>query len=114
MWLENGIMCAKYKSGIVIDLKIAKDIVNDRKTLSEGITRPMFVDITELLYIDPTGRKFLASHEACELLCAGAIFTKNKLLAILGNAFIMLDEPLIPSKVFSNREEALKWLKSFQ
>lgn len=114
IWIENGIICAKFKPGIVINLETAKNIVSDRKTISKGITRPLLVDITELLYIDPTGRKFLASHEACELLCVGAIFTKNKLLALLGNAFILLDEPLIPSKVFSNRAEALEWLKSFQ
>lgn len=114
MWLDNGILFGKYKPNLIIDLQVAKDIIRDRKTLSRNITRPFLVDITELLSVDAPARKYMASADACEFLNAGAIYTPNKLLAFLGNAWILLDEPLVPAKIFSNKEAALKWLEPFK
>ena len=114
MWIENGILFGKYKTDIVIDLQVAKDIVNDRKTVSKGILRPCFIDVTEVLCIDTPGRRYLASSEACEFLSAGAIYSTNPLLRLVGNAFIILDRPLIPSKVFNNREQGIRWLEPFK
>lgn len=114
MWLDNGILFGKYKPNLIIDLQVAKDIIRDRKTISRNITRPFLVDITELLSVDAPARKYMASADACEFLNAGAIYTPNKLLAFLGNAWILLDEPLVPAKIFSNKEAALKWLEPFK
>ncbi len=114
MWLNNGILFGKYKPNLIIDLQVAKDIIRDRKTISRNITRPFLVDITELLSVDAPARKYMASADACEFLNAGAIYTPNKLLAFLGNAWILLDEPLVPAKIFSNKEAALKWLEPFK
>lgn len=114
MWLDNGILFGKYKPNLIIDFQVAKDMIRDRKTISRNITRPFLVDITELLSVDAPARKYMASADACEFLNAGAIYTPNKLLAFLGNAWILLDEPLVPAKIFSNKEAALKWLEPFK
>lgn len=114
MWISNGIIFSEYKPDLVINLRVAKDIINDRKTISESIMRPFFIDITDLLSIDTPARNYMASSEACEFLSAGAVYTNNKLLAFLGNAWILLDKPLIPSKVFTNKEAGLKWLEPFK
>lgn len=114
MWLDNGILFGKYKPNLIIDLQVAKDIIRDRKTLSRNITRPFLIDVTELLSVDATARNYMASAEACEFLHAGAIYTQNKLMAFMGKAFILLDSPPIPSKVFSNKQKAMKWLEPFK
>jgi len=56
----------------------------------------------------------LASADGCEFLSARAIYIHNKLLAFLGNAWILLDRPLILVKVFTNKEDGLKWLEYFK
>lgn len=114
IWIENGIMFGKYNPDLVINLEAAKKIVSDRKAISKGICKPFLLDITNLLSVDATARKYFASAEACEFLNAGAIYTQNKLIAFLGNAWILLDEPLIPTKVFTNPEAGLKWLEPFK
>jgi len=114
LWIEDGIILGKYKPGLVIDLKVAKEAVNDRKKISKGAIKPFLIDITELVSVDTHARKYLASAEACEFLSAGAIYTHNKLLAFLGNAWILLDRPLIPVRVFTNKEAGLKWLGHFK
>lgn len=113
-WIEDDIIFGKYKPGLVINLEVAKEAVSDRKKMSNGICKPFLIDITELLSVDTGARKYLASAEACEFLSAGAIYTHNKLLAFLGNAWILLDKPIIPVKVFTNKEVGLKWLEPFK
>lgn len=114
LWLNDGILFGKFKPDLVIDLTIAKDMIRDRKIVSGNIVRPFFVDITELLSVDAAARNYIASVEACKLMNAGAIYTQNKLLAFIGNAFILLDKPPVPTKVFSNEKQAIKWLEPFK
>lgn len=114
MWLNNGILYSKYKRGLVINLEIATQMVNDRLKISDGITRPFLVEVTRLLCVDSEGRNYLAGPAACELISAGAIVTPSKLLAFVGNAFLLLDKPLIPAKVFSTEESAVRWLEPFR
>lgn len=113
LWIKDGIVFGKYKRDLVIDLKVAKDVVNDRKKISNGVTRPFLIDVTGLLSIDTEGRKYLA-EEGCDLVSAGAIYTKNKLLAFVGNAFILLDKPSVPAKVFTSEEAAIRWLEPYK
>lgn len=114
MWLNNDILYGKYKHDLVIDIYMAKKMVKDRHKVSAGISRPFLVDVTGLLCVDTDGRNYLAGPAGCELISAGAIYTKNKLLAFVGNAFILLDKPLVPAKVFSNEEAAVRWLEPFK
>ncbi len=107
-------MYGKYKRDLVIDIHIAKEMVIDRQRISAGILRPFLVDVTGLLCIDTDGRNYLAGPAGCKFISAGAIFTKNRLLAFVGNAFILLDKPLIPAKVFSDESSALRWLEPFK
>lgn len=114
IWLNNGIIYGKYKRDLVIDIHVAQEMVKDRYKISAGISRPLLIDVTELLCVDTEGRNYLAGPAGCELISAGAIYTKNKLLAFVGNAFILLDKPLIPAKVFGDKEKALEWLEPYK
>lgn len=88
MWLNNNILYGKYKQDLVINIHTAKEMVKDRHKVAAGISRPFLVDVTGLLCVDNDGRNYLAGPEGCEFISAGAIYTKNKLLAFVGNAFI--------------------------
>lgn len=112
-WIQDGIIFCKYKPDLVIDLRVAKVMVDDRKKISNGFARPFFIDVTDLLSVDTEGRKYLAT-EGSELVCAGAIYTNNRLLAFVGNSFILLDKPLIPVKVFTSEKAAIRWLEPFK
>lgn len=110
IWIDNGILFGKYKPELIITLEVAIAIVRDRMKISNGIIRPFLIDITEMTAVNKEGRKYLASKEACELVSAGAIYTNHPLMKIVGNAFILLDRPRIPIKLFTNQQAALRWL----
>ncbi|MBI3521053.1 MAG: hypothetical protein HY062_17065 [Bacteroidetes bacterium] len=113
MWMNNGIVFSKFKKELIIDLDLAKQMVDDRILISNGIVRPYLIDISNLFSIDKEGRNYLAGP-GCDLISAGAIYTKNKLLAFIGNIFISLDNPTIPCKVFSSEKAAVAWLELYK
>lgn len=76
MWEENGIIWSVYKPHLKITLDVAKKIVADRHLVSNGITRPIIVDIRNLTYADDTARKYLAGEEASRHISAGALIKR--------------------------------------
>ncbi len=107
----DGIIHTKFKKDIVIDVDIAKSIVNDRKFMFGDKPRPILVDVSDLLSIDKSAREYFNTNDSWEFITACAVYTTNPLLYILGNAWLMLDKPIIPSKIFRNKQSAITWLK---
>lgn len=114
IWLENGIIHEVYKENLIITFDVAKAMVKQRVENFDRIKRPFFVDARNFLSIDIAARKFMASREATELLSAGAFYIDNPLARFVGNVFLTFDKPVIPAKLFTNREKALNWLESFK
>lgn len=113
-WIENGIIHHVYKPNIIIDIDIAKKLVDHRLKVTNNITRPVFVDVCNLVAIKADARKYLAGPEAIKYISAGAIFLDNYLLFLVGTVFLKIDNPLIPSRLFTDKEKALLWLEQFK
>jgi hypothetical protein len=118
MWLENGIIFQIYKPDLVITIDIAKAMVEDRLKISNGITRPMLADIRNLVSIDAESREYLAGDRAIYLLSAGAILLgsslKDYIATLTANIYLKIDRPRFPTKLFNDKEKALKWLETFR
>lgn len=114
IWLENGITHLVYKPGFVVTLDIAKQIVKKRIEVSGGITRPAFIDITRMVAVNKEARKYLAREEAARHISAGAIYLDNYVHYLAGRVFLNIDKPNIPSKLFTCKEKALRWLEPYK
>lgn len=114
IWYHNEILYSKLKADLIVDMNVAKDIVMEREKLSEGIARPIFVDISGLLYVDNESKSYLASPEACKLISGGVIYTRDRLLNFVGSSFILLEKPNVPAKAFICENNALNWLQQFR
>jgi hypothetical protein len=114
IWIENGILFSRYKSDLIIDLQVAKEILNDRKMALDSTVRPFFNDITELMYIDPPARKYLASSQGYEFTNAQVIYSRNSLLTLISNAYLLLEPPPVPVRVFKIKPEGIRWLEFFK
>lgn len=112
-WTENGILFGRYAGDLVITLEVARQMVADRKDAFGNMYWPLFIDASELLSMDRDARRYLTGKEACDFITAGAIYTKNKVLEVIGNAFVRLDKPIIPAKIFTKKEAALSWLDPY-
>lgn len=114
LWIEDGIIHEIFKpSLIILDIENAKKIVVDRLKVSNGIIRPILVDTRNAISIDKETRRYFASAESLQLLSAGALLIKNPIAKFMGNFFIAVDRPKMPVKIFTNKTQALKWLKQY-
>lgn len=112
-WVEKGVLFCKLAKDLIINEDLAKHMVLARKTAFGEDTMPICVDVGNLLSIDQCARRYFASNEAWEFLSAGAIYTNNKLLEFLGQAWFKLDKPPVPVKIFSSQDSALLWLQQY-
>ena len=114
MWMEDGIGFQVYKPQLVITIDVAKQMVINRVKTFDGIARPVLVDVRNLLNIDSVSRKYFASREAGQLFLAGAIYLDSPIARFLDNVFLMIDIPITPARLCTDREKALRWIQQFK
>ena len=114
MWIENGIIHNVYKPNLVLDLTKARQMVEERLKISNGREHPLFIDINNLVSVDLEAREYLSGGDAVKLVKAGAIYCKNPIGKFAGKLFIEVNQPQVPTKVFTEKEEALAWLELYK
>lgn len=110
--LVNGILIAALKSKTV-DLEMAKASVTYRLQQYHDKDYPLFVNIKTVKHITKEARDYLASKEGCHKAASCAILINSNVTRVLANYFIMINKPLVPTKVFTNEEGAKQWLSEY-
>jgi hypothetical protein len=110
IWLENEIVHVLYKKGAIIGLKMAKEIVALRLELQKGNSYDAIAYINDVATVSPDARSYLAL-EGSQGVKKVALITNSSISTLLGNIFIQINKPPRPTRLFKNKEAALKWLK---
>jgi hypothetical protein len=120
---ENEFMRLEWRSGIIrgmykqgpITLEMAKKVVENRLRFANYRDVPIMIGENGLRSIEKDAREFLSSDEGIKGLKAGAIVTNSLFSRHLANFFIRISviRPKIPTRLFSDEEEALEWLKQY-
>lgn len=116
IYSEDGIVIGEIKKNAYIDLAGAKKIVEERKKFTNYSNSLILLDATEVKGISKEARDFFGTNEGTELLIASAIYTNSKLSNFLAN-FLMkvnLINTFIPVKLFTNKDEAIRWLNKYK
>ena len=111
--LKNGIMFFTYKKDSYLDLEAAMRVVNDRVSIQNGKSYPVLCNITGLKGISKDGRDFLAK-EGSELVKAVALIGASPGLRVMTNFYLYVNKPIVPTKVFPSKSEALKYLENYK
>ena len=115
LWIENGIINGIYKPDLkIVTIDIAKQMVSTRLRLSNEITRPIFVDLCNMVSVDKASRTYLAKGDAMKYLSATAILVDNPISKFAANIYIRIDKPSIPTKFFTDKTLALAWLEQYK
>jgi len=101
MSFSEGILYTRLLEGKEIDLPNALDNFEKSKTLTKG---RRFATLTD-------ARATVTIKEANENLIAQAILIQSLANRIVGNFMIKFHKPLAPTRLFSNRDEAIAWLR---
>ncbi len=109
---ENSIIIGTIKLSS-IDITSAKKINISRLEIQKGKLQPMLSDIKFVRTVSKEARDFMASEEGCEGVLAAAILVDSPITRMIGNFFMSINKPLVPTKIFTDEAEAIKWLKPF-
>ncbi len=109
--LIDGIFYGHYKP-VVINLRIAKEIVKDRQSLSLGEKHPFIVYIREVKGFRMEAVSYLSGNESMDDVSKLCIIVKSKLVVILYTLFSKIATPRIPTKLFTTEKEAKNWINS--
>jgi len=114
LWLgEDGIVRIIHVPGAEVTLEDAQETMAAYLKIKKGKRRPLFVDTRKMKSIFREARKYYAGAEAIKVASAAALIVDTPVSRVLGNFFLGLSNPLLPSRLFSSEDEALEWLKGY-
>ncbi len=114
MCLDDGIIQIVFDADVTISIDFAKAIIQRRLELSNFKDYPLYVDIRGVLSVDEKARKYLSSSEGTKNALGAAIHVNSPISKFLGNLFIKVDKPDKPAKLFTDKAEAIAWLKKIK
>lgn len=80
--------------------------------LISGHARPLLCDLTNVARMTQECRKHFAGAEHAAVFTKCALIVTSPISKIIGNFFLGANKPLKPTRLFTNIEEGLQWLKS--
>ncbi|WP_242917970.1 DUF7793 family protein [Pontibacter liquoris] len=113
MFLQNGILHFYYKKIETMDLTIAEACVRDRLEFTEHKAYPCLVDVIELKNFSKEARDYFAK-EGNEGIIANAILSGSTVTKMMANFYISVNKPTNPTRMFTDKSSALKWLAQFK
>ncbi|HSH67450.1 MAG TPA: hypothetical protein VLB84_17025 [Bacteroidia bacterium] len=112
IWIENDILFSNYQKNIIIDLDIAKKIIDDRVKFTKGKNYPILIDFTNLHSVTKEARDYMnAPDGGLKGLSAGAFLSNSLVTTLFVNLYLTINKPSIPAKFFTKKAEAITWLK---
>lgn len=111
--IQQGIVHVYYKKNITIDIKAAEIIVRDRLQFQDHLSYPILCNISDVNYADHSAIKYLADNGSL-LAKAVTLLSNDARHYSMGNYFVQVHEPYIPTKIFRDKEEALLFLHQFK
>ena len=112
-WVEAGILNIIFPEDIVLNLDLAKEMVEDRIKITEGKTWPLLVDVSGLASVDTAARQYFATERGIHGVSSAAILAKSMISKLAANLFIKVNKPAVPTKLFIKREKAEVWIKKY-
>ena len=111
-WIKGGILYFVYKQKVEIDLKAAKKIVEDRLNLQDGIPYSVFCDFRGAKSVSKEARDYLAK-EGSILLQSVAVLVESPVTRIIANFYLRINQPKVPTRMFTQKENAVKYLEEY-
>ena len=114
LWLgEDGIVRIIHVPGAEVTLEDAKETMAAYLKLNKGKRLPLFVDTKQMKFLAREARKYYSGEEAAKAASAVAIIIGTPVSRVLGNFYLGLSNPHLPSRLFTSESEALEWLKGY-
>jgi hypothetical protein len=113
LWYEEDILHIEYQPNLSINLFVASEIIDLLKKVCNKNNYCLVQDVSNLKWIDRESRDFFAREECTGLMKAWAYFSKNPIHKIMYLMYTSFSNPQAKTKFFTNKKDAIKWLKKY-
>lgn len=110
---SDGIILYSIKDNITISAKDSSEMVDAAGKLGDYQKFPVLIIGGNHTLADKEAREFGASKEGTKYAVAVAFVLKSLAQKILGNAYLKINKPIVPTALFDSEEKAIEWLKTF-
>ncbi|MDF9796903.1 hypothetical protein OKW21_002166 [Catalinimonas alkaloidigena] len=110
--LNDDIVTVQYKPNLHLKLDDAKRIVSERLEYFGDLKTPVLIKSSRIKSIDKQAREYLFS-EGLINITAIALVETSTVEKVLTTIVFNFNKPKIPHKVFSDNQDAIKWLRKF-
>ncbi|MES2589399.1 MAG: hypothetical protein V4622_10495 [Bacteroidota bacterium] len=109
--IEDQIVEDSVKHGTVIDFNEVLEIKSANIKLTQGKKYVILIDAEDFLSVTKDARELLSSREFAGNSIAKALLITSFAQKILANFYITVHKPYISTQAFTDREEAIIWLR---
>ncbi len=114
IWLcDDGILRSTSVPKAEMQLADAVEMIRAVAAAIGGIRRPICVDLTGLKSITREARNYFAGPETAAVECAAALVVRSPMARAMGNFFLGLNAPIIPTRLFTSDGPAIEWLRQY-
>ncbi|MCK6649903.1 MAG: hypothetical protein L6Q66_09625 [Bacteroidia bacterium] len=104
-------VAVKAKNEIGIEQII--EIIQGIALVGESKKHPIMITVEDHTFPTPEARKYLAQADTNPFASASAFIVKNLAQKLLVNAYLKMNRPSRPTRMFTTEESAIQWLKTF-
>lgn len=106
----ENILFFDFNDNLSIDVDIIKEVIANRHDFANGEDHYLIMDLSNLKHISSEAKNYAYSSEAgLKNILAGAFIATNPVSRLLANVLVKTTVD-IPSKMFTDKESALKWI----
>lgn len=115
-WMGNdGIARTKVKPGSEVDIDDAKENSGAVNALAQGGGKfPLIIDSRGIKSMTRDARNQFTTKGRETSVTSFAIIIDSPLSRVIGNFFMGINKPAVPTRLFENEDEAKKWLLSLK
>ncbi|MEN9908821.1 MAG: hypothetical protein RLZZ540_1970 [Bacteroidota bacterium] len=112
-WIEDDILHSQFKKPTIGTLENIKAIIDLRHGVSAGEKQYWCYDFGGIKTFDKVARDY-ADKNGQDYLHACAVVLNSHINKFILNAFIVLKEPKVPLRGFTQKSEGINWLKELK
>lgn len=110
---KDGIGYVLLKDNTELNIELQTELLKLYDELNDKKLTPFIFEAGEGVTITKEARDNATLIEDISALKASAVVVDNLAYRMIANFYLTFNKPKRPYKVFSKREEAIKWLKQF-
>ena len=111
---DDGLVNIDIKSDEEITVSHVKLIVHALQEMGGGKIFPLLITVGERTLPSEEARRYIALAESDPYASAEAYVISSLSQKLVGNFYLRFNKPARPTRIFTNTNEAIEWLKTFQ